>query len=285
MRKSKRGWVLLGSLAMLVIAVPAILWAGLSYQPDFYRDLTEKPSEQRLEKAEKFVAQSLRLRNDIVNEPRWEAVFTDEEVNAWLAEDLVTHFADQIPPGVHDPRVVFEDDRLTLAFRMEEGAFQSVVWVVIGVAVPKPNELALSIEKIRAGVLPVPAEQILDEISEFARTRGIDVVWTREQGLPVATIRYTPDTKRSDVILELVELRQGQIRLWGKSQRDRGQIATPALPTRKVLQSTFPKRNPQARELDVSGSSPSNRQRTATPEKRSPWSKTSTRSSVQSRAL
>ena len=36
------------------------------------------------------------------------AVFSDQEVNAWLAEDLVTHFADQLPPEVDESARLFE---------------------------------------------------------------------------------------------------------------------------------------------------------------------------------
>ena len=79
--------------------------------------------EQRAGRAKKFVAQSLQLRNDICNEPNWEAVFTDQEVNAWLAEDLVTYFADRLPPEVNEPRVLFEPDRIILAFQLRQGAF------------------------------------------------------------------------------------------------------------------------------------------------------------------
>ena len=61
------------------------------------------PARQPEAKAKRFGANSLQLRNDIANEPTWEAVFSDREVNAWLAEELVTHFADQLPPEVHDP--------------------------------------------------------------------------------------------------------------------------------------------------------------------------------------
>ncbi len=82
------------------------------------------------------MAQSLQLRNDICNEPSWEAVFTDQEVNAWLAEDLVTHFADQLPPEVYEPRVLFELDRITLAFLLKQGGVQSVITVVARPRVP-----------------------------------------------------------------------------------------------------------------------------------------------------
>ena len=134
-------------------------WFSLTYQPSYYRDIVLLSREQRAGKAKKFVAQSLQLRNDICNEPSWEAVFTDQEVNAWLAEDLVTHFADQLPPEVDEPRVLFELDRITLAFLLKQGGVQSVITVVARPRVPGGNTVELTLEKIRAGILPVPADQ------------------------------------------------------------------------------------------------------------------------------
>src|SRR5437588_717612 len=89
----------LGTVAFLAGA-PWLAWVCLTYQPKFYRTRVAIPREKRQEEARHFVAQSLQLRNDIYNEPRWEAVFTDEEVNSWLAEDLVPQYADRIPPEV-----------------------------------------------------------------------------------------------------------------------------------------------------------------------------------------
>ena len=73
-------------------SIPVGAWFSLTYQPSYYRAMVGLSREQRAGRAKKFVAQSLQLRNDICNEPNWEAVFTDQEVNAWLAEDLVTPF-------------------------------------------------------------------------------------------------------------------------------------------------------------------------------------------------
>src|SRR3984957_11139909 len=156
-KTSKRPlWICLG--LAVVAAIPVVGWFSLTYQPSYYRDMVLLPSHKRAGKAKKFVAQSLQLRNDICNEPSWEAVFSDQEVNAWLAEDLVTHFADQLPPEVHEPRVLFEMDRVTLAFELEQGPVRSVIWVVARPRVPEANVLEMTFEKIRAGVLPVPAE-------------------------------------------------------------------------------------------------------------------------------
>ncbi len=242
MRKTSRRFLWSGIILGTLTALPAGVWLCLTYQPSYYRDIVLQTRKQREGKARKFVAQSLQLRNDICNEPTWEAVFTDQEVNAWLAEDLVTHFADQLPPEVNEPRVIFELDHVILAFRLRQRGVQSVITVVARTRVPEGNTVELTLEKIRAGILPVPADNVLDRIIEYARARGIDVEWTRREGYPVVLIRYTPNLTRDDVQLEELQIRAGQMRLAGRSDRTRGAFFRPTLPSRKVLQSKFPRR-------------------------------------------
>jgi hypothetical protein len=232
-----------GIVLAILAAIPAAGWFSLTYEPSYYRNMVSLPRDQRELRAKHFVAQSLQLRNDIVNEPTWEAVFSDQEVNAWLAEDLVTHFADQLPPEVHDPRVLFEMNHVVLAFHLDKGGVQSVITVVARPRIPAGNTVELTLEKIRAGILPVPADNVLNRIIEHARIRGVDVQWERRDGYPVVVMRYTPNQSREDVQLEEVEIRSGQIRLAGRSDRTRGAFTLPRLPSRRVLQSTFPNRS------------------------------------------
>lgn len=246
LKMTPRRFVGMGTILAAILAIPAAIWFSLTYQPAYYRESLSLPQAQREVKAKHFVAQSLQLRNDICNEPNWEAVFSDQEVNAWLAEDLVTHFADQLPPEVHDPRVLFEMDRVILAFQLERAGVQSVITVIARPRVPEGNTVELTLEKIRAGILPVPADNILDRIVEHVRGHGVDVQWRRREGYPVVVMRYTPNLNRDDVQLEDVEIRSGQIRLAGRSDRTRGAFQTPRLPSRKVLQSTFPNRSFQS---------------------------------------
>ena len=241
-RRSKRVFIIGLALALLA-TIPGVIWVSLTHQPRFYRAMVRVPRAQVRAEAKSFVAHSLQLRNDIVNEPTWEAVFTDHEVNAWLAEDLVTHFADLLPPEVREPRFVFEVDRVTLAFQLDQGPVDSVIWVVARARVPEENVVALTLEKIRAGVLPIPSEKIIDRITQHAWRQGLDLRWEREEGLPVAVIRYSPHSGRDDVVLEQLQLRNGQLRLAGRSVRGKGIVGVPKLPTRKVLQSKFPRRN------------------------------------------
>jgi hypothetical protein len=243
MHKPRKWLIGVGSVLGALAAIPAGIWLSLTYQPSYYRAIVGLTREQRAGRARKFVAQSLQLRNDIVNEPTWEAVFTDQEVNAWLAEDLVTYFADQLPPEVTEPRVLFELDHMTLAFQLRHGGLQSVITVVARPRVPGGNTVELTLERIRAGILPVPADHILDRIIEYARYHGVDVEWARRDGYPVVLMRYTPHIDREDVQLEELQIRDHQIRLAGRSDRAKGAVKPPKLPSRQVLQSKFPNLN------------------------------------------
>jgi hypothetical protein len=255
MRKSSKRLLWIGIIVCGLLATPAAVWLSLTYEPSYYRDMVDLPHDQLEGSARKFVAQSLQLRNDIVNEPSWEAVFSDSEVNAWLAEDLVTHFVDQLPPEVNEPRVLFELDRVILAFQLRQGGVHSVITVVARPRVPEPNTVELTLEKIRAGILPIPADNVLDRITEYARFHGINVEWSRRGGFPVVVLRYTPNLDREDVRLEELQIRPQQIRLAGRSDRARGAFLRPTLPSRKVLQSKFPRRNTHgATSIDTSHS-------------------------------
>jgi hypothetical protein len=247
MRRRKGRLVTVGVAVLAPPVAAALLWLSLTHKPDFYRKLVQtEPSPQRHESAQRFLARSAQLRNDIMNEPHWEAAFSDHQVNAWLAEDLVNHFADQIPPGVHEPRVSFELDRMIFAFELDQGPVRSVITVVARVDVPEGNVVALTLEKIRAGVLPVPADQLLGPITQHAESRGLVIHWKRDwAGLPVALLGYRADARRRDIVLEKLQLLNGQIRLSGRSDRHSGTAAALSLPSRRVLQLKFPRRKVQ----------------------------------------
>jgi hypothetical protein len=242
MHKTTKRLIYLGVGLGVLAAIPAGAWFSLTYEPYYYRAMVGLSREQRAGRAKKFVAQSIQLRNDICNEPNWEAVFTDQEVNAWLAEDLVTYFADRLPPEVKEPRLLFEVDRIILAFQLRQGGVQSVITVVARPRVPGGNTIELTLEKIRAGILPVPADNILDRIIEYARSHGVDAEWARKDGFPVVVMRYTPHIEREDVQLEELQISDHQIRLAGRSDRAKGAFIRPTLPSRRVLQSKFPAR-------------------------------------------
>ena len=259
MRKPRRRWIVLGTVAGVLLGGAALAWVSLTYQPKFYRRARAVASRAELEtEASRFVAQTSHLYNDMRNEPTWTAVFSDQEVNAWLAKDLVEQFADQIPPQVHDPRVAFEPDRVTLAFGLDRGPIRMVVSVVARVRMDEDDVVALTVEKIRAGALPIDSRGIIDRITEQARRRGVDLRWEKDpDGLPVALIRYKADTDRTDVVLERVAVRDGSLILVGRSGKGRPAVASPRLPDRRALQEVFPSNRRKVQAWSLPGSGPS----------------------------
>ena len=260
-----RRWIILGATLGVLVTVPAAVWLSLTVPPSFYRSFRALPRAEREVRAKRFVSSSLQLRNDISNEHSWSAAFSDGEVNAWLAEDLVTHFADQIPPEVHEPRISFEHDRVTFAFGLDRGPIRSVIWVVARVAVPEDNVLALTVEKVRAGMIPIAVDRVIGPLTAAARDRGLDVRWQEDANPPVALIRYRPDGGRADIVLEKLIVRHGQIRVSGRSDRLQGAFRGPVLPDRHLLQLNFPRRNRQARGPSASAAPTSSRTRSTTP--------------------
>ena len=53
---------------------------------------------------------------------RWQALFTAEQINGWMAVDLARNFPNTLPPGVVDPRVDIRPEGVTVACRYLEGA-------------------------------------------------------------------------------------------------------------------------------------------------------------------
>ena len=190
--------------------------------------------------------QSLQLRNDICNEPTWEAVFTDQEVNAWLAEDLVTHFADQLPPEVHEPRVAVR------ARSRSSWPFSSARGRPLGHhrrrAAAGPRG-----EHRRADPREDPGRHLARPGRQRARPdrrvrHGIMASTSsgsRRDGYPVVLIRYTPEPPSRRRPARGAADPTGQLRLAGRSDRTRGAFLRPTLPSRRVLQSKFPRRKIQ----------------------------------------
>lgn len=217
MRSSQKRWLITFSIAGVIALGPWLLWEIFNHEPEFYARLNSVEPEQRLLESKKFVSTSLQLRNDLVNEANWEATFSEQEINSWITEELLARYGEYVPKEVHDPRIHFERDRLFFAFRYEQGALSSIIWATLKVQVPDNNTIALTFEKIQAGLIPVSAQDVLSQIDRQALNRGVHVAWDTDQGHPRAIIRYQPVIERKNLVLKQIQLTQGKIRLSGVS--------------------------------------------------------------------
>jgi hypothetical protein len=78
------------------------------------------------------------------------------------------------------------------------------------------NVVALEIQGMRAGALPVSAQSILERLSEAAHNNNVQLTWYRLKGNPVAVLRFQGD-QRTTVLLEHLDLHPGKVYVQGQS--------------------------------------------------------------------
>ena len=163
----------------------------------------------------------LDMHNEALRGGRWQAVFTDEQLNGWLAADLPEKFPYLLPRGVAEPRIVIEKNEAHIACRYDNGQISTVISFALAINLTdEPNTLAVQVSKLRAGVLPVPLRQFLDPITTAAQNSQVPLRWSQADGDPVALV--TIPAKRGDYAVEeihidSIELRDGELRLAGTS--------------------------------------------------------------------
>ena len=207
-------------LLLVGVGLLGLYWAS-KHVPEAYRKATEvEPARQR-QASDQMLQRAAALAGDVKKGGRWEAAFTAEEINGWLAVDLVQNHPDALPEQLSDPRLAIEPDRMMLFCRARWRGMTSVITLTVEPYVAKPNVLALRIRKARAGALPVPLTKILEAISKAVERMEYHLQWQYSEGDPVALILIPPPRDGHDKVvqIETLELGQGEIILSGVTER------------------------------------------------------------------
>jgi hypothetical protein len=125
-----------------------------------------------------------------------------------------------LPEGISQPRIIIDSDKIRIAFRYGSGLWSSVVsidlrvWLVKG----EPNVVALKLVGFHAGALPISAQSLLESMTQTCQENGIGVDWYRDDGYPVALIRFQNEQPHPTLELELIQLEQGAIHIQGHTK-------------------------------------------------------------------
>jgi hypothetical protein len=210
-----------GLFGLLAAVLLGLYWAS-RYEPEFFRkNLTADPAAQ--EKGSGLMLRKiLALQNNIKRAGDWQATFTAEQINDWLAFDLLHNHPQAVPADFHNPCVSIEPNRLQLACRYEKGIISSVLCLTVEPYVPEPNVLALRIVRARAGLLPLPLSNVLKTIREAIQNTDSRLDWRQKDGNPVAIITFpSPDEKGELAIkIKTVKLSEGEIFISGSTKRN-----------------------------------------------------------------
>jgi hypothetical protein len=208
----------------LTCGVGATLWMLVRYEPGIYLRAMVPPGEARHKLSEQCQRELMSLYNSVIDqdEQEWGHRFKEEEINSYLAEHFVQSNLEKqlLPEGISQPRIVIETDKIRVAFRYGSGLWSTIVsidlrlWLVKG----EPNVVALKLVGFHAGALPISAQSLLESITKICQDNGIGVDWYRDEGYPVALLRFQVEQPHPTLELELIKLDQGSIHIQGRTK-------------------------------------------------------------------
>lgn len=201
-------------IAMVAVALSLVSLYHASRQvPVFYIEAIAQDAGEQEEARDEFVASVAGLASDLHRRGKWQALFTEKQINAWLALELVGNDPNLLPSELADPRVSIRAREATIACRYTNGGVTTVLSLTADMYLKTSNVLAVRIRRVRAGTLPVPLTQVLNAISQAARGLKLRLEWRKTQGDPVALISFprAPDGEPDSLILQKVELHEGAL--------------------------------------------------------------------------
>ncbi len=211
------------TLLALVSGAALVIYSASRHEPQFYTQaLRIEPAVQR-EAGDELEKSVLELHNTARNEGLWEAVFTEAQINGWLAADLPEKFPHILPVGTDQPRVAIGSDRIKIACRYKRGKVNTIIsFDLIVNLTTETNTLAIRVSKVRAGALPVPLKRFLAPITKACERSDITLRWSQTDGDPVALVTIPhkhDDYAHREIYLETFEVRDGEILLAGRTKK------------------------------------------------------------------
>ena len=219
MKRSVLGLLAVGGLLVVSCAAIGLHWAA-NQRPDFYQEALAKspPAAVREKAARQFAEQTAQLVRDLQYSPAWEQEFTQTQVNAWLAEEMPKRYGDKIPRGVSDPRVEFVDGTIRIGFQLTSKRFDGVVSLELRPTVPEPNRLAITVESLYAGLLPLAPVSFTDDVSRQLDRYNVEHEWRVEEGLHVLYATVVP-TRGDRPVLEEIAVDNEKLRIAGHREQ------------------------------------------------------------------
>lgn len=210
-----------GLLLVLGVGVGWGCWQALSFVPHFYLQAEPPPGPARQQASRRFESQLHNLFvNDIRYETNWQATVQGQELNSWLAEDLIrSNLVSLLPPRISEPRIVFRQDRVLIGCWYDVAGFRGLVSLELRVwlAPQEPNTIVLQVERFRFGAIPLAAKLLQEEIGERVRQQNVKVLWYRYQGLPTVVLRLQADQREPSILLQALEVADGRLVFRGQS--------------------------------------------------------------------
>ena len=132
----------LGVAVCLLMVLGGAYYAAQQVRP-FYEQALHIEPEVLERGSRELESRATALYSDARQAGQWQAVFTAEQINGWLAVQLVDNLDVELPSRIRDPRVAISPDMVTLGFRTSSGGVETVVSVDAGVFLTEEGAVAI----------------------------------------------------------------------------------------------------------------------------------------------
>jgi hypothetical protein len=201
-----------GMLACLLCVVLGAALILVRYEPLWYRSAATPAGTERTQHSQDFHEAFSQLMYQVGNEPEWSGRVTAKQVNAWFEEGMYQEKLDAelLRGNISQPRIAFEDNRIRLGFRYGKGIRSTIISMSLQVWVPPDDSSAvvLELESLHAGLLPVSAQSVLEDISRLLREKDLEINWYRHNGHPTAVLRFQDSQQHSGVELTAIQSKE-----------------------------------------------------------------------------
>lgn len=227
--------VVLGGIAVVAGAAGYGVYRAATMLPEDYRAALEVDQEQLDEQRKELEGQLTALYSQAAQdatpaEPRprkWEAAVTDDQINGWLATRLQEELPEAAEQGLVDPRVMFADDGLTLAFRMNRGRVNAVVRFHVAPFVTEDGELGIELSDTRIGAVPLPTSRIVEVSRPLLAQAGLPLQWGQVGGRPALLVDFEQlaSDARNRRTLSDIQYSEGNLYVAGQTERRVARVA------------------------------------------------------------
>jgi hypothetical protein len=218
-RRWKTTGIVVAVLATLACAAVVYAVIALQHVDPQYAEALELDPAKAAADAQKLEERVAELNVD-ANRDHWNAAFTEDEVNGWLASVLREKLPDLLPPEVQDPRVQLKAGRVFVAYRYS-GTLSTVITLETEPRIERDGLLGIRLVSAYAGFLPVANSLVVREVNKLAEALKWPVEW-REQPdklelfIPMQDL-FSTDTE--DRRLSELAVRDAKIEIGGKAEQ------------------------------------------------------------------
>lgn len=221
------GWLRFILIAFAIVTVLCILggggaWWAIHTVPAEYEQVRHRPVAEHKASGAELERHASNLSNKARQQGQWQGVFTQDQINGWLAVDLPEKFPDEIPEQFSEPRITLSPDRARVYCRYNDGTADTILSLDVSIYLTgEPNEIAIRLRGACAGTLPIPVGEVVERITEEARSTQLRLRWSQAEGDPVALVSIPPEELADGkiVLLDKLEIRDKEIFLSGLTSR------------------------------------------------------------------